>query len=317
LCRRARRTAPGRVQPGYARTTLARAAAYRDRVPADRVALGAFLRARRDRLTPAQAGMRAFPGPRRVPGLRREELAVLAGLSPDYYSRLEQGRQANMSDEVLAALSRALRFDDVEQAHLRDLAAPTSARRPAGTGPRQHPDPGLLRLMAALDHVPVLLLGDRGEVLARNALLPAVLGRPLTPGTSFTRYLLQDPYARERIDNWADFAAASVAALRREAGRHPHDRQLTEMINELRATDPDVARWWDDHTVRDYASVAKRIRHPAAGQLSFDIEIVGARHESDQHLVVYTAQPDSPTAKMLPILASWDADTTTAAHEHR
>lgn len=242
---------------------------------------------------------------------------MLAGLSPDYYSRLEQGRQANISDEVLAALSRALRFDDVEQAHLRDLAAPTRLRRPVRTEPPQRPNPGLLRLMAALDHVPVLLLGNRGDVLARNALLPAVLGRPLTPGTSFSRYLLQDPYVRERIDNWADFASASVAALRREAGRRPHDRQLTELIDELRAADPDVARWWDDHTVRDYASVAKRIRHPAAGLLSFDIEIVAAPHEADQHLVVYTAQPDSPTAKMLPILASWDADTTMAAHEHR
>lgn len=273
----------------------------------DRVALGAFLRARRDRITPAQAGMQAFPGPRRVPGLRREELAVLAGLSSDYYSRLEQGRQANVSEGILAALSRALRLDDVEQAHLRDLAAPNARRRPSTTTTRQHPDPGLLRLMSALDHVPVLLLGDRGVVLARNALLPAVLGRPLDPGTSLIRFLLQDPLARQRIENWTDFASASVAALRREAARHPDDRRLTTLIGELRATDPDVNRWWDDHTVRDYASVPKRIRHPDAGPLSFDIEIVRAPHEPDQHLVVYTAQADSPTAAMLRILADWEA----------
>ncbi len=278
----------------------------------DRAALGAFLRARRDRLTPAQAGIQAFPGSRRVPGLRREELAVAAGLSPDYYSRLEQGRQANVSAEVLTALSRALRLNDVEAAHLRDLAAPTARRGLAGGAPRQHPDPGLLRLMAALDHLPVLLLGNRGDVLARNALLPAVLGRPLRPGDSFTRYLFQDPVARDRIDNWADFASASVAGLRRESGRHPDDRVLTELINDLRATDVDVARWWDDHTVRDYASVAKRIHHPTAGPLSFDIEIVCAPHQPDQHLVVYTAQPDSPTARVLPILASWNTDTIDA-----
>lgn len=131
----------------------------------DRAALGAFLRSRRDRLTPAQAGITAFPGARRVPGLRKEELAVLAGLSPDYYSRLEQGRQANISGEVLDALARALRLDDVEHAHLRDLAAPTSSRRPTGGAAAQRPDPGLLRLMDALNHVPVLLLGHRGDVL--------------------------------------------------------------------------------------------------------------------------------------------------------
>lgn len=281
----------------------------------DRTALGGFLRARRDRLSPAQAGIRAFPGPRRVPGLRREELAVLAGLSPDYYSRLEQGRQANISKEVLAALSRALRLDEVEQAHLRDLAAPTAHHRTTGTT-RQRPDPGLLRLMAALDHLPVLLLGQRTDVLARNALLPGVLGRPLEPGTSFARYLFQDPLARTRITNWSHFAAATVAGLRRQSGRHPHDRQLTELIDQLRATDPDVAQWWDDHTVRDYASVAKSIEHPAAGPLTFDVEIVGAPHEPDQHLVVYTTQPDSPTGKILPILASWDADDATSVQDH-
>ena len=286
-------------------------------MPADRAALGGFLRARRDRLSPAQAGIRPFPGPRRVPGLRREELAVLAGLSPDYYSRLEQGRQANISEGVLAALSRALRLDDVEQAHLRDLAAPTSRRRSAGSAAGQRADPGLLRLMAALDHLPVVLLGSRADVLARNALLTAVLGHPLPPGASFLRYLFQDPVARERIVNWSDFASASVAGLRREAGRHPDDRQLRELIDELRATDPDVARWWDDHAVRDYASVPKRIQHPTAGPLSFDVEIVGAPYELDQHLVVYTTQPDSPTANVLPLLASWSANVTTPPHDRQ
>ena len=272
--------------------------------------MGAFLRSRRDRITPAQAGMTAFPGPRRVPGLRKEELAVLAGLSPDYYSRLEQGRQPHVSHEVLDALARALRLDDVEHAHLRDLAAPTSPRRAARPDTPQRPDPGLMRLMDTLDHVPVLLLGRRGEVLANNALLRSVLGRPLEPGTSFVRFLFQDPLARTRILDWADFASALVAALRREAGRFPHDRRLAALIDELRGSDDDAARWWDDHLVRDYASVAKRIEHPTAGVLAFDIEIVSAPHEPDQTLVVYTVRRDSPTARLLPILASWDADTS-------
>ncbi len=253
--------------------------------------------------------MSAFPGPRRVQGLRKEELAVLAGVSPDYYSRLEQGRQANVSDEVLDALARALRLDGIEHAHLRDLAAPTSRRRTVTYEAAQRADPGLLRLMGTLDHLPVLLLGRYCDVLARNALLPAVLGRPLQPGASLVRYMLQDPLAREWIVNWADFASALVAAMRREAGRRPDDARLAELIDELRDSDPDVARWWDDHAVRDYASVQKRIAHPTAGLLVFDIENVAAVHEPDQVLVVYTAEPDSPTARVLPILASWTEPT--------
>lgn len=250
--------------------------------------------------------MRPFPGPRRVPGLRREELAVLAGLSPDYYSRLEQGRQANISTEVLDALARALRLDEVERAHLGDLAAP--ARRASTTGEApQRADPGLLRLITALDHLPVVLLGHRGEVLAANHLLRAVLGREMPPGSSFVEFMFLDPLARERILNWSDFAQATVAALRRELGRRPYDRVLTTLIGHLRSVDSDVAAWWDDHGVRDYASVVKRIRHPDAGELRFDIEIICSPQDLEQRLVVYTAEPDSRTLEMLPLLASWDA----------
>jgi transcriptional regulator with XRE-family HTH domain len=277
----------------------------------DRSAFGAFLRARRDRLTPAQAGITALPGPRRVPGLRREEVAMLAALSTDHYSRLEQGRQATISDSVLKALTRALRLDEAEAAHLRDLAAPPErARRPTATA--QRADPGLLRVATALDHVPVLLLGQRGEVLARNALLRTVLGHSMPPGSSFTDYLFRDPQARERIVNWADFAATSVATMRMELGRHPDDQRLAAAVERLRRTDPDVARWWDDHAVRDYASVRKRIAHPEGGPLDFSIEVITAPHVPDQHLVVYTVEPDSATARALPFLASWAADTSLA-----
>ncbi len=160
--------------------------------------------------------------------------------------------------------------------------------------------------MHTLDHVPVLLLGHRGEVLARNALLTEILGSPLEPGTSFVRYMFQDPIARDRIVNWCDFASATVATMRRETARRLHDHRLTALMDELRTTDRDVARWWDDHTVRDYASVNKRIQHPTASPLSFNIEIVCAPHEPDQRLVVYTTEPDSPTARVLPLLASWN-----------
>lgn len=274
-------------------------------MPPARADLGAFLRARRDGLTPAQAGIEPFPGARRVPGLRRDELAVLAGLSPDYYSRVEQGRQANVSVDVLEALARALRLDAVERAHLHDLAAPAAPARAVVSAPEQRPDPGLLRVMTALDHLPVLLLGHRGEVLARNALLQAVLGAAMEPGTSFPRFMFLDPAARERIENWAVFAEACIGALRREAGRRAGDRRLTALIDELRAADPDAARWWTDHAVRDYGSVGKRIRHPAAGSLRFAIEIVTGPQDPEQRLVVYTAEPGSPTDDALPFLLSW------------
>jgi transcriptional regulator with XRE-family HTH domain len=273
-------------------------------VPADRSALGEFLRSRRDRLTPAQAGIRAFPGVRRVPGLRKEELAVLAGLSPDHYSRLEQGRQHTVTDEVVEALSRALQLDDVERSHLRDLAAPASKRRWAAAESAQRPEPGMLRLMTALDHLPVLLLGRRSEVLARNGLLREVLGASMPPGSSFVRWLFLDPGARERITNWSDFAAASVGALRYETGRHPDDRRLATLIAELRA-DADVARWWDDQRVTFRTSLTKVVDHPAAGSLRFGIESVVGPHDPDQRLVVYTVEPGSPTAAVLPMLASW------------
>ena len=278
-------------------------------MPADRAALGAFLRSRRDRLTPSQAGIAPFPGPRRVPGLRKEELAVLVGLSPDHYSRLEQGRQHTVGHDVLDSLARALQLDAVERAHLHDLAGPTRTSRGAAWESPQRADPGLLRIMATLDHVPTLLMGRRGEVLARNALLPAVLGADLGPGTSFVRWLFLDPAARQRIVTWSDYAAAAVGGLRYELGRHPEDRQLVALVAELRASDPDVARWWEDHAVTDRTSVRKEIAHPDFGALSFGIEAVTVPHDPEQRLVVYTVQPGSSTEQALPLLGSWAADT--------
>ncbi|WP_028642885.1 helix-turn-helix transcriptional regulator [Nocardioides sp. URHA0020] len=276
-------------------------------MPVDRSALGSFLRSRRDGLTPAQAGITAFPGPRRVPGLRKEELAVLAGLSPDHYSRLEQGRQQTVTDEVVEALSRALQLDQVERAHLRDLSAPARRRGTTWEAP-QRADPGLLRMMTTLDHVPALIVGRRSEILACNALVRAVLGAEVDAGAVLMRWLFLDPRARQRIDNWSDYAAAAVGAMRYEVGRHPADRRLLDLVEELRATDPDVARWWDDHGVTDRTSVDKRIAHPVVGTLTFGIEALVSPHDPEQRLVVYTVEPGSLTAQALSVLASWGLD---------
>lgn len=274
-------------------------------MPADRAALGAFLRSRRDALSPARAGVVPLPGPRRVPGLRKEELAALVGLSTDHYSRLEQGRQPTLTDQMVDALARALHLDDVERAHLRDLAAPSLGRRSAVPEAPQRPEPGMLRLLATLDHVPALLLGRRSEVLAANLLVRAVLGTPMQPGTSFVRWLLLEPQARQRIANWDDFAAASVGALRFELGRRPGDVRLQRLVAELCSSDPEVAAWWDDQRVTFRTSLVKRIAHPAAGMLEFDIESVVGPQDADQRLVVYTVAPDSHAARMLPLLAGW------------
>jgi hypothetical protein len=165
----------------------------------------------------------------------------------------------------------------------------------------------MLRLMSALDHVPVLLLGRRSQVLARNGLLSAVLGTAMEPGSSFARWLFLDAEARVRIVNWADFAAPAVGALRYEMGRHPDDRHLACLVEDLRAGDPHVAQWWDDQRVTFRTSVTKHLDHPTAGPLTFGIESLVGPHDPEQRLVVYTVEPDSPTARVLPMLASWSS----------
>jgi hypothetical protein len=212
-------------------------------------------------------------------------------------------------------LARALRLDPAERAHLRRLADPVSAARGQAEAP-QRAGPGMLRLLTALDHLPVQLLGHRGDILAANHLFRAVLGRRLGPGDSFTRFLFADPLARERIVNWPVFAAASVAGLRREAGERPHDARLRRLIAELRAADPQVEAWWNDHRVLAYASVTKLIDHPVGGRLTFAVESVTPPHDRHQRLVVYTAEPGSPTAKALPLLAAYGVEVAAGFRPH-
>ncbi|MFJ5993219.1 transcriptional regulator [Lentzea sp. NPDC092896] len=184
-------------------------------------------------------------------------------------------------------------------------AAPISRRTAGSWSSPQRPEPGLLRVMTSVDHLPALLLGRRAEVLARNALLTEVLGQDLRPGSSFPRYLFTDRSARERITNWQDFAAAAVGGLRLELGRNPGDRLLTALVDELRAADPQVAGWWDERGVADRTSLVKQIAHPVAGDLRFHIEAVSVPQAPHQRLVIYTVEPGSPTAQVLPMLASW------------
>ncbi|WP_326589901.1 helix-turn-helix transcriptional regulator [Streptomyces brevispora] len=273
-----------------------------------------FLRTRRARITPNEAGLPSDGRARRVPGLRREEAARLAGVSTEYYTRLEQGRASNPSPEVLAALADALRLDAAEREHLCDLLARPSAARRTATSP-QRVRPGLHLTLQAFDHRPAFILGRRTDVLASNHLARAVLTDfDALPATqrNLARYYLLDPQARERTGDWDRIAAETVAILRLEAGRYPHDRRLTDLVGELTVRSPEFSTWWNDHRVLRRTHGAKHYHHPLVGDLHFSYECLQPPGDADQTLCLYNAEPDSPTAQSLQILAGWNTPSAPA-----
>ncbi|WP_030666830.1 helix-turn-helix transcriptional regulator [Streptomyces rimosus] len=273
--------------------------------------LGNFLRTRRARLQPEDVGLVPYGGRRRVPGLRREELAQLAGVSIAYYTRLEQGQSHNASDGVLDALARALRLTPDERAHLRDLARPAKARR----RPSVRPDkarPGVLQLLAALDGVPAVALDRRFEVLAWNPLGHALLaghldldspGRPLDrPNTQ--RLLFLDPHTRELYPDRETETRRAVAALRMAAGQHPDDRQLAGLIGELSMKSTEFSTLWARHGVSNCTFGTKRFHHPLVGAMELDFELMQTPDGSGQGLLMYSARPGSPSEAALRLLAA-------------
>ncbi|MFB7274212.1 helix-turn-helix transcriptional regulator [Streptomyces sp. NPDC056244] len=271
--------------------------------------LADFLRTRRAGITPDQAGLPADGRARRVPGLRRDEVARLAGVSTEYYTRLEQGRGGNPSPEVVEALAQALRLDAAEREHLVDLLArPTPGRR-APSSP-QRVRPGLHLMLHTLDHVPAFILGRRTDVLASNRLARAILtdfdALPVTR-RNLARYYLLDPAARERVGDWDRIAAETVAILRLEAGRYPHDRQLADLVGELTLHSREFSTWWNDHRVLRRTHGTKHYHHPLVGDLHFAYESFQAPGDTDQTMCVYNVEPGSPTAEALQLLSSWTA----------
>lgn len=268
---------------------------------------GEFLSSRRSRLTPGQAGLAPKPGTRRVPGLRREEVAELASLSVDYYVRLERGRATHPSADVLDAIARALRLDEAERAHLFDLArvTPPGRRR---RRPPQRPHPGLLRTLETLDHVPAMIVGRRTDVLAANRMLRALLtdfdARPPRQ-RNVARYMFLDPDARVLYRDWAEVAETVVYGLRMNAGRDPDDALLTELVGELTVADPDFSRWWSTHDVRRRAGGTKHFRHPVVGNMTLRYDRLSVPDTDDQHLSVYTAESGSRSAEALRLLGDW------------
>ncbi|SDC93866.1 helix-turn-helix domain-containing protein [Glycomyces harbinensis] len=267
-----------------------------------------FLKSRRDRMTPDKAGVFGSPR-RRVPGLRREEVAFLAGVSVDYYVRMERGDLRGVSPEVLDALARALQLDEAETAYLHDLAAaagPGSRRRrekPADASIR----PGLQRFIDAVTGAAVTVQNRRGDIVAANALGRAlyapVLGSPAGRGNT-ARFLYLDPTARSFWPDWESIADQNVASLRSIAGQHPHDKGLHDLIGEL-VTRSDAFRVrWASHDVRFHRTGVKRLHHPEVGELELAYETMDLPASPELRMTAYTAAPDTPGAERLALLGS-------------
>ncbi|MEU2624444.1 helix-turn-helix transcriptional regulator [Streptomyces sp. NPDC007157] len=268
--------------------------------------LGDFLRSRRARIRPEEVGLPTH-GRRRVPGLRREEVAQLAGVSVDYYIRLEQGRGPSVSDAVLDAIARVLRLDETEHAYLRTVARPGKDTKRArySAGPRVRP--GVQLLLDGMDRTAAFVLGRRMDVLAWNALGDAVNGfSALAPAErNVPRQVFLDPAAEDFYPDWAAVAAQTVANLRIDAGRHPDDPRMAALIGELSLKSADFRRLWADHEVKECAYGVKRIQHPVAGLLTLPYETLTVPTAPDQTVVAYTPEPGSETAERLALLASW------------
>jgi transcriptional regulator with XRE-family HTH domain len=271
-----------------------------------------FLISRRERISPAQAGLPAYGGGhRRVKGLRREEVALLAGVSIDYYVRMERGNLSGASDSVLDGVASALQLDEAERAHLFDLARAAQPARPRQRRSKSSGvTAGIQQILDAITDAPAWVRNARHDMLAANrlarALYAPVLADPRRPANN-ARFIYLDPAAREFFADW-DRAADDIAAmLRSEAGSNPHDKQLIELIGELSTSSEDFRIRWAAHNVRFHRTGHKRIRHPIVGALDLDFEAMEFPAHPGLTLLAYTAAAGTPTADSLKLLGSWAA----------
>ncbi|KOV24359.1 helix-turn-helix domain-containing protein [Streptomyces heliomycini] len=276
-----------------------------------RTELSEFLRTRRARLKPQDVGLPDFGRHRRVPGLRREELAQLAGVSVAYYTRLEQGNGRNVSAEVLDSIARALRLTDAERSHLTHLAKPKRQKRKPAARAQQVRAP-LRHLLESMDAVPAYVVGRRSDILAWNRMAAAVFGDwGLLPAQerNWARLVFLNPDYRELFVEWERKAYDMVAYLRMDAGCHPDDPQLSSLVGELSVKSEEFRGLWAAHDVKEKSHGVKRVRHPLVGELTLLWESFRpAGDDTGQSLVTYFAEPGSPTAEALRLLASWGAD---------
>lgn len=280
--------------------------------------LGEFLRARRGHLRPDDVGLPQYLDRRRVSGLRREELAQLAGVSVSYYTRMEQGQSVNASDAILDALAGALQLDEAERAHLHELAAqrPSPLRRP----PPERLAPMTRDLLRSFDAVPALVLGRRSDVLAWNGLGHALLAAHVDPTApdrpadrpNLARMLFLDPHTRELYADRQRKARAVVGNLRLVAGRHPEDAQLASLIGELSMKSPEFVALWRDHRVRPCEADEYELCHPLIGSLTVTQQILQLARTPEQSVTVVTTKAGSSSEDAIKLLSGIAAGTTKA-----
>jgi transcriptional regulator with XRE-family HTH domain len=269
----------------------------------------AFLSSRRAKITPEQAGLTSYNRNRRVPGLRRSEVADLAGVSVEYYAQLERGNLAGASDSVLDALARALHLDEAEQQHLAALA------RAAGPGTRtrrkppvQQIRPSIARVLDLMTEIPAFVGNGRGDVLAANALAQALYAPMFDDATrpaNHARFAFLNPRARDFWRDWERIATVTVAMLRTEAGRDPYDRVLTDLVGELCTRSEEFRTRWADHDVRLHSTGIKQFRHPVVGEIGLNFETMQLAADAGLTMTLLSAPAGSAADDALRLLASW------------
>ncbi len=263
-------------------------------------ALGQYLRARRELVRPENVNVRTV-GRRRVPGLRREELAMLAGISSDYYLRLEQGRDQHPSAQVLDALARALQLDEESTAHLHALAQPSTVR-PRSKKPERVPA-SIEQLIASWPNTPALVLGRHLDVLTANAIASAV-SPVFTPGVNLVRAVFLDPELRNFVRDWEEIAHSVVARLRALVGPDVEDPRLVELVGELSVRSDDFRRLWARHDIQISAPRHHYFNHPLVGPLELKPERLAIIGTKGQVLIVHHAESGSPSERALSLLAA-------------
>jgi transcriptional regulator with XRE-family HTH domain len=270
-----------------------------------------FLATRRAKITPDQAGLLSYGRKRRVPGLRREEVARLAGISIEYYTRLERGDATGVSDEVLDALARALQLDDVERAHLDDLIRTANASRPSRRRPaRERVRPSVQRILDTMTGTAAFVRNGRLDILSANPLgyalySPAFLD-PHRP-VNLARFIFLERASTRFYGDWDGIAHAAVGSLRAEAGRDPYDRALTDLIGELSTRSHEFRVRWAAHDVKYYRSGVQPFHHPLVGDLTLNYDALEIPADPGLTMIAYTADPDSPAQQALTQLANWAA----------
>jgi transcriptional regulator with XRE-family HTH domain len=283
-----------------------------ERMTSNRAEVRDFLVTRRAKITPQQAGLQFYGGNRRVPGLRREEVAMLAGVSADYYTRLEKGNLSGVSDNVLEAIARALHLDEAERLHLLNLARAANTS-PARTAQRRAPQqirPATQLILHGMTDTPAFIRNGRLDILAANtlgqALYAPAFASPARP-VNLARFRFLDPAARELYPDFAESAHTTVALLRTEAGRDPFNKSLTDLIGELSTRSEEFRALWAAQNVRLHRSGLKHFHHPVVGRIDLMFEAMALEADEGLILTAYTAEPGTPSHDALALLASWAA----------